>query len=202
MLARVLAVVAATVALACPARADTDGDLMTATFAGGCFWCMEHAFDELDGVISTTTGYTGGRQVDPTYKQVSSGATGHVETVQVLYDPRKIEYADLLRVFWRNIDPTAPDRQFCDVGAQYRAVIFYHSTSQRRLAQVSKNVLIVNKIFDKPVVTEIKPTTEFYSAEDYHQDYHINHPIRYKLYRFICGRDKRLKELWAKLSRS
>jgi peptide-methionine (S)-S-oxide reductase len=174
----------------------TDSRTETATFAGGCFWCMEPPFDKLDGVISTTSGYTGGHQPDPTYKQVSAGTTGHTEAVQVVYDPEKLSYEKLLDVFWKNIDPTTPDRQFCDAGSQYRAGIFYHDDVQQRAAEESLRKLKQSKTLAEPVVTEINAAGTFYPAEDYHQDYYQKNPLRYKYYRFACGRDKRLEQLW------
>lgn len=168
----------------------------TATFAGGCFWCMEPPFDELEGVVSTTVGYTGGNRKNPTYEQVSSGGTGHTEAIQIIYNPNKVTYPQLLDVFWRNIDPTAPDRQFCDKGSQYRAAIFFHDEAEKQLAEESKQVLERSGQFNVPVVTEIVPTSPFYPAESYHQDYYRKNPIRYKIYRYGCGRDQRLKELW------
>ncbi len=171
-------------------------NLEKATFAGGCFWCMEHPFDEIPGVVSVTSGYTGGRKKNPTYEEVSAGGTGHAESVQVVYDPARVTYEKLLNVFWHNIDPTAKDRQFCDSGRQYRSAIFYHNEEQHRLAMQSKSLLEKNKTFKEPVVTEIVQATEFYPAEDYHRHYYKNNPIRYKYYRFRCGRDQRLKELW------
>jgi len=167
-----------------------------ATFAGGCFWCMEPPFDKLDGVISTTSGYTGGHVKKPTYKEVSAGTTGHAEAVQVRYDPDKVSYETLLDVFWRNIDPTVEDRQFCDRGSQYRSAIFVHDASQREAAERSKAALEKEKPFDGPIVTEIVDAGVFYPAEDSHQDYYVKNPIRYKYYRYGCGRDKRLEELW------
>jgi methionine-S-sulfoxide reductase len=174
--------------------------LAKATFAGGCFWCMEPPFDELPGVISTTSGYTGGSKQNPTYREVSTGGTGHAEAVRVVYDPEKIDYAKLLQVFWRNIDPTAKDRQFCDLGNQYRPAIFYHTEEQRHLAEESKAALEKKKPFPEPIVTEITAASEFYPAEEYHQDYYKTNPIRYKSYRYICGRDQRLERLWGKPS--
>jgi peptide-methionine (S)-S-oxide reductase len=168
----------------------------TATFAGGCFWCMEGPFDKLDGVISTTSGYIGGHKKDPTYREVSAGTTGHTEAVQVVYDPTKVTYQKLLDVFWVNIDPTVKDQQFCDHGSQYRSAIFYHNAEQKQLAEASKQQLEKNKPFEGMIYTEITEATEFYPAEDYHQDYYINNPIRYKFYRYSCGRDQRLHELW------
>jgi len=169
----------------------------TATFAGGCFWCMEPPFDKLDGVISTTSGYTGGHVKNPTYEQVSAGGTGHAEALQVVYDPAEISYAQLLEVFWRNIDPTVKDRQFCDVGNQYRTAIFYHDDEQKRLALESKQRLEKGGKLGA-IQTEIVPAGPFYPAEDYHQDYYKKNPIRYKYYRWSCGRDQRLEELWGK----
>lgn len=173
-----------------------DGNPATATFAGGCFWCMEGPFDELDGVLSTTSGYTGGYTANPTYAQVSAGVTGHAEAVEVAYDPQRISYQELLTVYWRNIDPTTPNGQFCDHGDQYRPAIFYHNEAQRRLAEASKEEIERTKTFSAPIVTEITQATEFYPAEEHHQDYYRKNPIRYKLYRLTCGRDARLTELW------
>ncbi len=167
-----------------------------ATFAGGCFWCMEPPYDKLDGVISTTSGYISGQKKNPTYEEVSSGRTGHTEAVEVVYDPKKVSYEKLLEVFWRNIDPTVKDQQFCDVGSQYRSGIFYHNDDQKRLAEASKTALDKSKPFKAAIVTEITRTTEFYPAEEYHQDYYVKNPVRYKFYRSGCGRDARLKQLW------
>ncbi len=165
-----------------------------ATFAGGCFWCMEPPFDKLDGVTSTISGYAGGTKKNPTYEEVSAGKTGHAEVVQITYDPKKITYEKLLEVFWHNVDPLTPNRQFCDVGSQYRTAIFYHDETQKRLAEESKKAL--SKRFKEPIVTEIVAASEFYPAEDYHQDYYIKNPLRYKYYRYSCGRDQRLEALW------
>jgi peptide-methionine (S)-S-oxide reductase len=179
-------------------QADTTPDpgQAVATFAGGCFWCMEQTFDKLDGVISTTSGYTGGNIENPTYKQVSRGTTGHTEAVQIVYDPKLVSYAELLDVFWRNIDPTNANGQFCDWGSQYRSEIFYHNGEQRLLASNSKAALEELKPFKELVATKVTAATTFYPAEDYHQDYYRKNPVRYKSYRYLCGRDKRLKELW------
>lgn len=174
----------------------TAAQLQKATFAGGCFWCMEHPFDELPGVVSVTSGYTGGQTKNPTYEEVSGGGTGHAESVQVLYDPAKIGYDKLLNRYWHNIDPTVKDRQFCDVGHQYRSVIFYHTEEQRRLALQSKQALEKSKPFKGTIQTEIVAATEFYPAEEYHQHYYKKNPLRYSYYRLSCGRDHRLKELW------
>jgi peptide-methionine (S)-S-oxide reductase len=167
-----------------------------AIFAGGRFWCMEPPFDKLPGVITTTSGYVGGQKRNPTYEEVSAGKTGHTEAVQVVYDPKKIRYQKLLEVFWRNIDPTAKNRQFCDVGTQYRSGIFYQDQEQKRLAEVSRAALENSKPFKDPIVTETTLTTEFWPAEEYHQDYYLKNPLRYTYYRAGCGRDARLKQLW------
>ena len=170
--------------------------LKKATFAGGCFWCMEPPFDKLDGVISTTSGYIGGHVKDPTYKQVSAGITGHAEAVEVLYDPMQVTYAELLDIFWRNIDPLTRNRQFCDRGSQYRAGVFFHDSEQEHFARDYKVRLERSGRFEAPVVTEIVAALEFYPAEEYHQDYYKKHPVRYRVYRFGCGRDRRLDEIW------
>jgi peptide-methionine (S)-S-oxide reductase len=177
-----------------PADAQPDHHLAKATFAGGCFWCMEPPFDKVDGVVSTTSGYTGGTKKNPSYEEVSSGGTGHAESVQVVYDPAKVSYAKLLYVYWHNVDPTVANRQFCDVGEQYRTAIFYHDAEQKRLAEESKAE--VQKKLGKPVLTQIVAASAFYAAEDYHQDYYMKNPIRYKFYRNGCGRDARLQEIW------
>lgn len=166
-----------------------------AVFAGGCFWCMEHPFDVLPGVISTTSGYTGGKTENPTYKDISNGKTGHSEAVQVTYDPTKISYTALLEVFWHNIDPFDEDGQFCDKGDQYKAAIFYQDEKEKQLAEASKAALKA-KFPNKAIVTTIKPAKKFFPAEDYHQDYYLNNPAKYKFYRFTCGRDHRLREVW------
>lgn len=178
------------------AQAASPSQVETATFAGGCFWCVESDFDKVEGVISTTSGYTGGDKKNPTYKAVSAGGTGHTEAVQIVYDPTKVTYADLLKVYWRNIDPTTPNRQFCDAGSQYRAEIFYHNETQKDLAEQSKREVESTKRFGAPIVTQVTMASEFYPAEEYHQDYHAKNPIRYKIYRYGCGRDKRLEQLW------
>lgn len=167
-----------------------------ATFAGGCFWCTEADFDKVEGVISTTSGYIGGKTANPTYDSVSAGNSGHAEAVQVVFDPSKVTYSKLLEYYWRTIDPTTKDRQFCDSGSPYRTAIFTHDEQQRALAEASKKALSNNKPFREPIVTEIVNATQFYPAEDYHQDYHTKNPVRYKFYRTNCGRDARLKQLW------
>ncbi len=157
---------------------------------------MEHPFDELDGVVSTTSGYTGGHKVDPTYPEVSAGGTGHTEAVQIEYDPTKVTYEELLKVYWRNVDPTTPDAQFCDHGNQYRPEIFYHTEEQKQLAEASRTHIEKTKTFPEPIVVEITEGTTFYPAEDFHQNYYQTNPIRYKFYRLACGRDSRLAVLW------
>ncbi|MEP7275214.1 MAG: peptide-methionine (S)-S-oxide reductase MsrA [Betaproteobacteria bacterium] len=178
-----------------PAKAPPPGAAV-ATFAGGCFWCMEPPYDKLPGVISTTSGYIGGKTKKPTYEEVSAGVTGHAEAVQVVYDPAKVTYEKLLDVFWHNIDPTVKDRQFCDIGSQYRTAIFVHDDKQRQLAEVSKAALEKSKPFKEAIVTPIVVATDFWPAEDYHQDYYLKNPVRYAYYRTGCGRDRRLTQLW------
>lgn len=193
---RILSLPAGVLWVLLAAGAANAAALEKAIFAGGCFWCMEAPFDKLPGVLSVTAGYTGGEKKSPTYKEVSAGGTGHAEAVLIVYDPAKISYPALLGVFWRNIDPTVVDRQFCDVGHQYRAAIFYLGEGQRKAALQSKAALDKNRPFREPVVTGIIPATEFYPAEEYHQHYYKKNPLRYSYYRSGCGRDKRLKELW------
>lgn len=174
------------------------GGLAKATFAGGCFWCMEPPFDAIDGVVSTTSGYTGGKEENPTYEQVSSGATGHAEAVEVVFDPDKVTYEMLLEVYWRNIDPTVENRQFCDLGRQYRTAIFFHGPAQKRAAEESKHRLQTSGVLKgAAIVTELVPAGAFWPAEEYHQDYYLRNPLRYQYYRWRCGRDARLQELWA-----
>jgi peptide-methionine (S)-S-oxide reductase len=173
-----------------------EAKLATATFAGGCFWCMEPPYDKVPGVVSTTSGYAGGTKKDPTYEEVSTGTTGHAEVVQIVYDPSKVTYAQLLEIFWHNIDPITPNAQFCDRGSQYRSAIYFHDAEQQRLAEESKRKLEASGRFTKPIVTEIAAASDFYPAEEYHQDYYQKNPARYRYYRFGCGRDARLKELW------
>jgi peptide-methionine (S)-S-oxide reductase len=174
----------------------TNAATAKATFAGGCFWCMEAPFDKTAGVISTTSGYIGGTKKNPTYQEVSSGSTGHTEVVQVVYDPKKVTYEKLLSIFWRNIDPTVKDQQFCDVGTQYRSGVFYHDDVQKAAAEKSKADLGKSKPFKADIVTEITAAAEFYPAEEYHQDYYIKNPVRYSFYRKGCGRDAKLQSLW------
>ncbi|HSH43045.1 MAG TPA: peptide-methionine (S)-S-oxide reductase MsrA [Arenicellales bacterium] len=192
--AAALAALAAAAWLGGAAAEAADDGHAVATFAGGCFWCVEADFDEVDGVVSTTSGYIGGDKEDPTYEEVSAGGTGHTEAVEIRYDPDTVTYEELLDVFWVNHDPTTDTRQFCDKGSQYRPGIFYHDAEQKRLAEQSKRRIEENHSF--PVVTEITEATAFYPAEEYHQDYYSKNPIRYKFYRYSCGRDARLEELW------
>ena len=171
------------------------GETRTAVFAGGCFWCMEPPFDELDGVLSTTSGYTGGRTVSPTYKQVTYGDTGHLEAVQVTYDADKVDFATLLEVYWRNVDPFDDRGQFCDKGPSYRAAIFVDGEAERDLAEAAKSEREA-RLGGTAFATRILPRTAFYPAEDEHQDYYLKNPIRYKYYRFRCGREQRLRAVW------
>lgn len=169
----------------------------TATFAGGCFWCLQPPFDDTAGVLRTVVGYAGGKEENPTYEQVSSHQTSHVEAIQITYDPDQVNFETLLQVFWHNIDPFDASGQFCDKGAQYKAVIFAHNQEQLKVAQTSKQT-IQHQFENINIVTEIRPFTNFYPAEDYHQNYYQKNPLRYKFYRYNCGRDKRLKEVWSK----
>jgi peptide methionine sulfoxide reductase msrA/msrB len=187
--------------MACSADApqkttNFSGKIEKATFAGGCFWCMEPPFEKLEGVRDVISGYTGGQKKDPTYKEISAGGTGHVEAVEIIYDPSLVSYERLLEVFWRNIDPTDAGGQFVDRGSQYRSAIFYHNEDQKKRAEASKEGLAKSEIFGKPIVTEILPAATFYKAEDYHQDYYKNNPVRYKFYRFNSGRDQFLEKAW------
>lgn len=191
------------IATAAAAQAPAGGSVATAkaTFAGGCFWCMEEAYDKVPGVVATTSGYMGGRVKNPTYEMVSGGGTGHAEVVQVEYDPTKVTYQQLLDVFWRNIDPTQSNAQFCDYGTQYRSAIFWHDDEQRRLADNSRKVLEKTKPFKGGIVTQIEKADVFYPAEEYHQDYHLRNTLRYKFYKAGCGRESRLQQLWGPSSR-
>jgi len=179
-----------------PIRSFSKNNYSKATFAGGCFWCMEHPFEKLEGVIKVVSGYTGGHKENPTYKEVSSGGTGHLEAVQIIYDGSKITYSELLDVFWRQIDPTDPGGQFVDRGIQYTTAIFYHGEEQKTLAEKSKEKLEKSEIFKKPITTKIREASKFYRAENYHQDYYKNNPIRYKYYRHHSGRDRYLNKIW------
>lgn len=189
----------AVIAVSTVSAQDRASGLAKATFAAGCFWCTEEAMDKVPGVISTTSGYMGGMRMKPTYQEVSTGATGHAEVVQVVYDPKKVSYERLLEQFWVNHDPTVVDRQFCDVGSQYRPAIFWHDEEQKRLAEASKAKWQKEKPFKQPIVTPIVKAGEFWPAEDYHQNYYMKNPVRYKFYVTGCGRYTRLDELWGKL---
>lgn len=175
------------------------GDLSVATFAGGCFWCTEADFEKVDGVVEATSGYAGGSKENPTYEEVSAGGTGHLEAVQVLYDPKKVSYRELLDYFWRHVDPTDPGGQFVDRGAQYGSAIFYRNEQERRIAEESKRELEKSAVFDKPIVTKIMELSRFYEAEQYHQNYYKKNPVRYKFYRWNSGRDQFLKTAWGDL---
>jgi peptide-methionine (S)-S-oxide reductase len=179
-----------------PAWGDENPRLARATFAGGCFWCMEPPYDRLDGVIETISGFSGGHVPNPSYEQVVRGGTGHLEVVQVIYDPAVVDYETLLHVFWRNIDPYQADGQFCDRGEIYRSAIFVHDQVQRQLAQASLAELVATGPEDGPIDTRIRPFDAFYPAEEYHQGYYLKNPVRYRYYRWRCGRDQRLEALW------
>ncbi|MBK6472196.1 MAG: peptide-methionine (S)-S-oxide reductase MsrA [Betaproteobacteria bacterium] len=179
-----------------PSAAAAPAATAVATFAGGCFWCVEADFDKLPGVLSTTSGYTGGTVANPTYEQVSAKRTGHAEVVRIVFDPAKVSYETLLSKYWRSIDPTTRDRQFCDTGSPYRTVIYTHDAAQAAAAKASLVALDKNKPFKEPIVTTIESASAFYPAEDYHQDYYKKNPVRYAYYRASCGRDARLQQLW------
>jgi peptide-methionine (S)-S-oxide reductase len=194
---------AAAASLAAAAQTTVTGPapagLAKATFAGGCFWCVESDFDKVPGVKSTVSGYIGGKVANPSYEQVAAKATGHAEAVEVVYDPKLVSYGELVDYFWRTIDPTTKDRQFCDAGSPYRTGIFVHDAQQLAAARASLQKLEQAKPFKEPVVTEITLAGPFYAAEDYHQDYYKKNPVRYQYYRNGCGRDARLKQLWGGL---
>jgi len=175
---------------------SAQAETQLAVFAGGCFWCMEKPFDELEGVESTVSGYIGGHKKNPSYRQVSAGRTGHTEAVQVKYDPALVSYSSLLQIFWRNIDPFDAKGQFCDKGSQYRSGIFYHSHEQKQAAEASLAALVTGKLRGRDIATEITAASRFYPAESYHQDYYQKNPVRYNYYRYRCGRDKRLRQIW------
>ena len=179
-----------------PVLAAADDGLAVATFAGGCFWCVESDFDAVPGVAETTSGYTGGTVDNPTYKQVSEGGTGHREVVQIRYDPKQVSYERLLHIFWRSVDPTDDGGQFCDRGESYQTAVFAGNEEERLLAEASKEALDRSGVLDAPVVTPIEPLKAFYPAEDYHQDYYTKNPVRYRFYRFSCGRDTRVQQVW------
>lgn len=175
--------------------AETPGK---AYFAGGCFWCMEEVFEKVEGVLSVTSGYMGGTVANPSYEEVSAGGTGHAESVEVVYDPVRVSYQKLLAAFWRNVDPITPNAQFCDHGSQYRSVIFFQTDEEKRAAESSRQAVEQSKRWNGPIVTQILPAAQFYQAEDYHQDFYKKNPVRYKFYKYNCGRAQRLEELWGK----
>lgn len=177
-------------------RAATDATPSKAYFAGGCFWCMEEAFEKVEGVLSATSGYMGGRVANPSYEEVSAGRTGHAESVEVVYDPSRVSYQKLLEAFWHNVDPLTPNAQFCDHGSQYRSAIFYQTDEEKRASETSKQALEQSKRFTEPIVTQIVQASQFYPAEEYHQDFYKKNPIRYKFYKYNCGRAQRLETLW------
>jgi peptide-methionine (S)-S-oxide reductase len=177
-------------------RAATDATPSKAYFAGGCFWCMEEAFEKVEGVLSATSGYMGGRVANPSYEEVSAGRTGHAESVEVVYDPSRVSYQKLLEAFWHNVDPLTPNAQFCDHGSQYRSAIFYQTDEEKRTSEASKQALEQSKRFTEPIVTQIVQASQFYPAEEYHQDFYKKNPIRYKFYKYNCGRAQRLETLW------
>ncbi len=177
-------------------QAATDATTGKAYFAGGCFWCMEEAFEKVEGVLSATSGYMGGTVVNPSYEEVSAGRTGHAESVEVVYAPAKVSYQKLLDAFWRNVDPVTPNAQFCDHGSQYRSAIFFQTDEEKRASDTSKQAIEQSKRFAEPIVTQIVPASRFYPAEEYHQDFYKKNPIRYKFYKYNCGRAQRLEALW------
>ena len=179
-------------------QAAADAAPGKAYFAGGCFWCMEEAFEKLEGVLSVTSGYMGGTVANPSYEAVSAGRTGHAESVEVVYDPAKVSYQKLLDAFWRNVDPITPNAQFCDHGSQYRSAVFFQTDEEKRAADTSKQSIEQSSRFKEPIVTQIVPAAQFYPAEEYHQDFYKKNPLRYKLYKYNCGRARRLEELWEK----
>ena len=179
-------------------KAASEATLGKAYFAGGCFWCMEEAFEKVEGVLSATSGYMGGTVANPSYEDVSSGRTGHAESVEVVYDPAKVSYQKLLDAFWRNVDPITPNAQFCDHGSQYRSAIFFQTDEEKRASDTSKQAIEQSKRFTEPIVTQIVMASRFYSAEEYHQDFYKKNPVRYKFYKYSCGRAQRLEELWGK----
>jgi peptide-methionine (S)-S-oxide reductase len=191
-----LAPIFAALAMLAAGQAGAAAETRKATFAGGCFWCMEAPFDKLPGVSAVAAGYTGGSKSMPTYEQVSAGTTGHAEAVEITYDPARIGYDKLLDVFWHNVDPVTPNAQFCDHGTQYRTAIYYHDDEQKRQAEATKETLTRSGRLGKPIVTEIAAASMFWPAEEYHQHYYAKNPVRYKFYRYNCGRDQRLEQLW------
>ena len=179
-------------------QAAADAILGKAYFAGGCFWCMEEAFEKVEGVLSVSSGYMGGTVANPNYEDVSAGRTGHAESVEVVYDPARVSYQKLLDVFWRNVDPITPNAQFCDHGSQYRSAVFFQTDEEKRVAEATKQAIEQSRRFKEPIVTQIVMASQFYPAEDYHQDFYKKNPVRYKFYKYNCGRAQRLEELWGK----
>jgi peptide-methionine (S)-S-oxide reductase len=179
-------------------QAAADATTRKAYFAGGCFWCMEEAFEKVEGVLSVTSGYMGGRVANPSYEEVSAGRTGHAESVEVVYDPAKVSYQKLLDAFWRNVDPITLNAQFCDHGSQYRSAVFFQTDEEKRASDTSKQAIEQSKRFTEPIVTQIVMASQFYPAEEYHQDFYKKNPVRYKFYKYSCGRAQRLEELWGK----
>jgi peptide-methionine (S)-S-oxide reductase len=198
VLLAVLGIVAGEQSTVHEGQAAESGTMAKAYFAGGCFWCMEEAFEKVDGVLDVLSGYMGGSVKNPSYEDVSAGRTGHAESVEVRYDPRKLTYPQLLEVFWRNVDPVTPEAQFCDHGNQYRAAIFYQGEEEKRLAEESKRAIEQSKRFSTPIAPQVTAASEFYPAEEYHQDFYKKNPFRYKYYKFTCGRAQRLEALWGK----
>ncbi len=199
IVAVVFLIATAAAAQPAPKASDKPADkLAVATFAGGCFWCMEPPYDAIDGVVSTISGFMGGTTPNPTYRQVTAGGTGHIEVVQVVYDPEKVPYDKLLEVYWRNVDPYDAGGQFCDRGESYTTAIFAHTPEQKRLAEASKARLAASGPLKQPIATVVRDAGPFTPAEDYHQDYYIQNPLRYKYYRYRCGRDDRLEAIWGK----
>ena len=177
-------------------QAAGNGTPGKAYFAGGCFWCMEEAFEKVEGVLSASSGYMGGTVANPSYEAVSAGRTGHAESVEVVYDPAKVSYQRLLDAFWHNVDPVTPNAQFCDHGNQYRSAIFFQTEEEKRAAEASRHAIEQSKRFNEPIVTQIVVASQFYAAEEYHQDYYKKNPVRYKFYKYNCGRAQRLEALW------
>ena len=177
-------------------QAAGNGIPSKAYFAGGCFWCMEEAFEKVEGVLSATSGYMGGTVANPSYEAVSAGRTGHAESIEVVYDPAKVSYQRLLDAFWHNVDPVTPNAQFCDHGNQYRSAIFFQTEEEKRAAEASRHAIEQSKRFNEPIVTQIVMASQFYAAEEYHQDYYKKNPVRYKFYKYNCGRAQRLEALW------
>lgn len=196
VVACMLGVMSVTASAAEPVSGAAPGRTATALFAGGCFWCLEADYEKLPGVLGVESGYTGGKTVNPTYKQVSAGGTGHAEAIRITYDPAKVSYPQLVEYFWRHIDPTAKDRQFCDVGTQYRSGIYWQNEGERKVAEASRDELLKSGKFQE-IHTEIVAATAFYQAEEYHQGYYKKNPIRYAYYRRSCGRDARVQDLWS-----